>query len=229
VSAGNDKPHYLGHRTRLRQRLLEGGAEAMPDYELLELVLMLAVPRRDMKPLAKTLIDRFGGFAGVVSAEPGRLEEVDGVGEAVIATLKTVQSAALRLAQRQAQQGSVISSWQALIDYCQASMAHRDTEAFRVLFLDRKNALIADEVQGQGTVDHTPVYPREVVRRALQLGASALILVHNHPSGDPTPSRDDVEMTKRVIEAARTLGVQVHDHVVIGRRGHYSFKSNGLI
>lgn len=182
MSGEDAKPHYLGHRERLRQRLLDGGADALPDYELLELVLTQAVPRRDMKPLAKTLLARFGDFPGVISAEPTRLKEVDGVGDAVIAALKIVQSAALRLAQKQVLRKSVLSSWQALLDYCHSDMAHRDTEAFRVLFLDRKNVLIADEVQGQGTIDHTPVYPREVVKRALELGASALILVHNHPT-----------------------------------------------
>ena len=224
-----DKPHYLGHRERLRRRFLEGGADPLPDYELLELLLMLAIPRADVKPLAKALIAEFGGFAGVISADPLRLMEVNGVKENTATALKVVQAAAQRLAQRQVQGRSVLSSWQALLDYCQASMAHRETEAFRILFLDRKNTLIADEVQGEGTVDHTPVYPREVVKRALELNASALILVHNHPSGDPTPSRDDVEMTRRVAEAAKTIGIVVHDHVVIGRRGHYSFKSHGLI
>ena len=224
-----DKPHYHGHRERLRRRFLEGGADPLPDYELLELLLMLAIPQRDVKPLAKSLIEEFGGFAGVISADPLRLMQVNGIKENAAAALKVVQAAAQRLAQRQVQGRSVLSSWQALLDYCQASMAYRETEAFRILFLDRKNALIADEQQGEGTVDHTPVYPREVVKRALELNASALILVHNHPSGDPTPSREDVEMTRRVAEAAKTVGIVVHDHVVIGRRGHYSFKSNGLI
>jgi len=229
VGDAAEKPHYHGHRERLRRRFLEGGADSLPDYELLELLLMLAIPQRDVKPLAKSLIEAFGGFAGVISADPQRLMEANGVKENTAAALKIVQAAAQRLAQRQVQGRSVLSSWQALIDYCQASMAHRQTEAFRILFLDRKNTLIADEVQGEGTVDHTPVYPREVVKRALELNASALILVHNHPSGDPTPSRDDVEMTRRVAEAAKTVSIVVHDHVVIGRRGHYSFKSNGLI
>jgi DNA repair protein RadC len=224
-----DKPHYHGHRQRLRQRFLDGGAEALPDYELLELLLTIAIPRQDVKPLAKALIDRFGGFAGVISADPARLTEIDGVKDATATTLKIVQAAAQRMAQRQMQGRSAITSWQALIDYCQTKMAHRDTEAFRVLFLDRKNGVIADEEQTAGTVDHTQVYPREVVKRALELGASALILVHNHPSGDPNPSRDDVEMTRRVAEAAKTLGVTLHDHVVIGRQGHYSFRSHGLL
>jgi DNA repair protein RadC len=224
-----DKPHYHGHRQRLRQRFLDGGAEALPDYELLELVLMIAIPQRDVKPLAKRLIDEFGGFAGVISADPNRLTQIDGIKDATATTLKIVQAAAQRLAQRQVQGRSAITSWQALIDYCQMKMAHRTTEAFHVLFLDRKNGVIADEEQTAGTVDHTPVYPREVVKRALELGASALILVHNHPSGDPQPSRDDIEMTRRVAEAAKTLGVVLHDHLVIGRQGHYSFKSHGLL
>jgi DNA repair protein RadC len=182
VSDAAEKPHYHGHRERLRRRFLEGGADSLPDYELLELLLMLAIPQRDVKPLAKALIDAFGGFAGVISADPLRLMEINGVKENTAAALKIVQAAAHRLAQRQVQGRSVLSSWQALIDYCQASMAHRQIEAFRILFLDRKNALIADEQQGEGTVDHTPVYPREVVKRALELNASALILVHNHPT-----------------------------------------------
>jgi len=222
-------PHYHGHRERLRQRLLEAGPEALADYELIELVLALAIPRRDTKPAAKALLEVFGDLPGVIAASPERLKQVKGIGDAAVAALKLVQGAAVRLAQRQVLNKPVLRSWDALIDYCHSDMARRDTEAFRVLFLDRKNVLIADEVQEAGTVDHTPVYIREVVKRALSLGASALILVHNHPSGDPSPSRDDIEMTRRVAEAAKPLGVLVHDHVVIGRQGHYSFRANGLI
>ena len=225
----DDKPHHIGHRKRLRERFMAAGEEALPDYELLELVLCQAIPRGDVKPLAKALLKRFGGFAEVISAEPQRLAEVRGVGEAVIATLKVVQAAAIRLSRNRIMGRPVISSWDALLDYCQASMAYSSTEQFRILFLDRKNALIADEVQQKGTVDHTPVYPREVVKRALELGASALIMVHNHPSGDPTPSGADIDMTRQVIEAGKPLGIAVHDHVVVGKGAYTSFKSLGLI
>jgi DNA repair protein RadC len=225
----DDKPDYLGHRARLRERFLKGGADALPDYELLELLLMQAQPRRDMKPLAKDLLRRFGSFQRVISADPQELLEVSGVGEAALVALKSVQAAALRLARAEAMDRPVMSSWQKVLDYCRASMAYGKTEQFRLLFLDRKNVLIADEVQQRGTVDHTPLYPREVVKRALELGASAIILVHNHPSGDPTPSKADIAMTREVIEAALKLGISVHDHIVIGASGHASLKSLGLI
>ena len=223
------KPHYTGHRQRLRERFLGPGGEALPDYELLELVLSMARSRVDTKPLAKELLARFGGFAEVISAEPERLKEIDGVGEAVIAALKVVRVSALRLARSEVMERSVLSSWQALIDYLSAAMSHDGTEQFRILFLDRKNVLIADERQQRGTVDHTPVYPREVVKRALELGASALIMVHNHPSGDPTPSKADIEMTREVIEAGAPMGITVHDHLVIGKGRHESFKALGLL
>ena len=184
----SDKPHYAGHRQRLRERFLGPGGEALPDYELLELVLSMARSRVDTKPLAKKLLERFGSFAEVISAEPGRLREVNGVGEAVIAALKVVRVSALRLARSEVMERSVLSSWQALIDYLSAAMSYDGTEQFRILFLDRKNVLIADELQQRGTVDHTPVYPREAVKRALELGASAIIMAHNHPSGDPVSS-----------------------------------------
>lgn len=224
-----DAPHYAGHRKRLRERFLKAGGEAMPDYELLELLLASAIPRRDVKPLAKDLLKSLGSFAEVIAADPARLAEVKGLGEAGIAALKVVEAAAVRLAREQVVDRPVVSSWQALLDYCRASMAYNKTEQFRILFLDRKNVLIADEVQQEGTVDHTPVYPREVIKRALELGASAIILAHNHPSGDPTPSRDDIAMTREIVEAGRKLGVTVHDHVVVGRRGHASFKGLGLL
>lgn len=223
------EPHYTGHRQRLRERLLKGGADALPDYELLELVLFAALPRRDAKPLAKALLKRFGGFAEVLSAEPALLSEVDGAGPAVIAALKTVQAAALRLARDEVMERPVIGSWDKLMAYCRSSMAHEKTEQFRVLFLNHRNELVADEIQQRGTIDHTPVYPREVVKRALELGASAVIMVHNHPSGDPTPSAADIEMTKEVQEAGEKLGIRLHDHVIIGRRGHNSFKTMGLL
>jgi DNA repair protein RadC len=218
-----------GHRERLRTRFLKGGADAMPDYEMLELVLFAAVPRRDTKPLAKALIARFGSFAEVIAAKRERLLEVEGVGEAVVNQLKIVEAAAQRLARGKVIGRPALSSWAALLDYCMAAMARCQTEEFRVLFLDRKNVLVADEVQSKGTVDHTPVYPREIVRRALEHGASAIILVHNHPSGDPTPSRADIELTREIAAAAKALKIAVHDHLVIGRGGHASFKSLGLL
>jgi DNA repair protein RadC len=224
--AGHDAE---GHRQRLRARFLKGGADAMPDYELLELTLFAAVPRRDTKPLAKALLAHFGSFAEVIAAPRSRLMEVTGVGEAVAGHLKIVEAAALRLAQARVIRRPALSSWTALLDYCTAAMARAPAEQFRVLFLDRKNVLVADEVQSKGTIDHTPVYPREIVKRALELGASAIILVHNHPSGDPTPSRADIEVTRDIAKAAQALHIALHDHLVIGRAGHASFKSLGLL
>ena len=228
-AAAEAAPHYLGHRQRLRERLLSIGGEQMQDYELLELVLTLAIPRRDVKPLAKALIDHFGSFAGVIAADQAALEKVRGMGEGAVAALKVIEAAAVRLAREEISDKPLIGSWNRLLDYCRTSMGRAQTEQFRVLFLDRKNRLIKDEVQQTGTVDHTPVYPREIMKRALELGASALILVHNHPSGDPTPSRADIEITKDVQKAAQALGVQVHDHLIIGKSGHTSFKSQGLL
>ena len=223
------EPHYVGHRERLRERFLIGGAEALPDYEIMELVLFAAIPRRDVKPLAKALIARFGGFAEAIAAPRDRILEVEGMSESVATQLKIVEAAALRLSRTRLLGRPALSSWTALIDYCAAAMARSPNEEFRVLFLDRKNVLIAEEVQSSGTIDHTPVYPREIVKRALELGASALILVHNHPSGDPTPSRADIEMTRDVAEAAKALRITVHDHVIVGRSGHSSFKALGLL
>jgi DNA repair protein RadC len=214
---------------RLRERFAKGGADAMPDYELLELTLFAALPRRDTKPLAKALLSRFGSFAEVIAAPRARLLEVKGVGETVVHHLKIVEAAAQRLAKTRVIYRPALSSWTALLDYCTAAMARSANEEFRVLFLDRKNILIADEVQNRGTVDHTPVYPREIIKRALELSASAIILVHNHPSGDPTPSKADIAMTREVASAAKALGIAVHDHLVIGRGGHASFKSLGLL
>ena len=222
--------HTRDHWARLRERFLKGGADALPDYELLEMVLYLGKTRGgDMKPLAKTLIKKFGSFGDVISADPSRLLEVDGVGEVTVAAIKTVQASALRMAQSAVLNRQVLSSSDALIDYCTAAMAYNKVEHFRVLFLDRKNTLIADEQQQTGTVDHTPVYPREVVRRALELGASAIIMVHNHPSGDPTPSRADFDMTRKISEAGQNVGVALHDHIIIGRGMNASFKSMGLL
>ena len=223
------KPHYLGHRQRLKERFMRDAGASLHDYEMLELVLFLAKPRAEVKPLAKALIARFGSFADVITADVKELVAVKGVGENTAVALKTIQAAAIRLAREQIMNKPVISSWQKLLDYCRASMAFAKTEEFRVMFLDRKNVLIADEMQQTGTVDHTPVYPREVVKRALDLGASAIIMVHNHPSGDPTPSKGDVEMTKEVREACEKLGISLHDHLIIGKSGHASFKSLGLL
>jgi DNA repair protein RadC len=225
------EPHYHGHRDRLRQRLREGGEDALPDYELLELVLFAAIPRKDTKELAKRMLDAFGGdLAELLAAPRARLKEIEGVGDAVVDQLKIVRAAASRLLRERAKKVDVtLSSWRALVDYCMAQMAREPVEQFRILFLDRKNKLLRDEVQGKGTVDHTPVYPREVVKRALELGASAVILVHNHPSGDPTPSASDIEMTKQIVDAARALDIAVHDHLIIGRTGHASLKQLGLM
>jgi DNA repair protein RadC len=221
-------PHYLDHRKRLRERFLRDDA-ALPDYELLELLLCLAIPRRDVKPLAKTLLKRFGNFAAVISAEPAALTEIEGIGEAAVSALKLARAAALRLTEADAKARPVVGSHQALVDHCRARLAHSATEEFRVLFLDSKNGLIADEQLGRGTVNHAPVYPREVVKRALELGAVALILVHNHPSGDPTPSADDIAMTREVRAAAETLGLTLHDHLIVGRHGHASLRALGKL
>ncbi len=222
-------PDYAGHRKRLRERFLAAGPQALADHEFLELLLFQAQRRADVKPVAKALLRRFGSFAAVISAEPERLAEVKDLGEVGIVTLKSVQAAALRLMRDDIMERPVLASWDKVLAYCRASMGYGSTEQFRILFLDRKNAMIADEVQQRGTVDHTPVYPREVVKRALELGASAIVMVHNHPSGDPTPSKADIEMTRQVRDAGKALGVTVHDHVVIGRGGHASFKSMGLL
>ncbi|QQP91871.1 DNA repair protein RadC [Skermanella sp. TT6] len=223
-------PGHLGHRDRLRTRFLTAGADALQDYELLELLLFAALPRRDVKPLAKSLLRAFGGLWGVLTAPPESLRrQFPKLSDGTIAALTVVGAAALRMTRQQIMDRPVLSTWQRLLDYCQGSMAHLPTEQFRLLFLDRKNVLIADEVQQRGTVDHTPVYPREVIKRALELGASAIILVHNHPSGDPTPSRADIEMTKEIARAAAALGLQIHDHLVIGKGKHSSFKAMGLL
>ena len=228
--SGTRLPSYIAdHRARLRSRFRDGGAVALPDYELLELVLFRAIPRQDVKPLARLLLDSFGDFNRVVTATPARLASVKGVGEAVITELKIVEAAAQRMMRARVLNRAVLSSWDALLDYCHTAMAHRDTEQFRILYLDRKNVLIADEEQARGTVDHVPVYPREVVKRALELNASALILVHNHPSGDPTPSESDLTMTLQVRDAAQVLGINLHDHLIIGKSRELSFRSQGYL
>jgi DNA repair protein RadC len=213
----------------MRARLLEGGGEAFLDYELLEYVLGLAIPRRDTKPLAKLLLAEFGSLPSVLAASPAELSRVDGLSEGGAAALKFIEAASLRSLQASAIDRPILSGWQALIDYLHAAMAHRVTEEFRVIFLNNRNIMIRDEAMSSGTINAAAVYPREIVKRALELGASAVVLVHNHPSGDPTPSRDDISMTKAIVEAGRHLGLGVHDHVVIGRAGHSSFRAMGLL
>ena len=228
-SPSAQKPHYVGHRDRARQRFNEVGSGGLKDYELLELVLHLAVPRVDTKQLAKDLLTRFGSFSEVLGASVEQLSAVKGLKKSSATNLKIVQAAAQRFGRDTLRDQPVLGSWGALIDYCRAHMAFEAVEQFRILFLDKKNKLIKDEVQQVGTVDHTPVYPREVIKRALELNATALILAHNHPSGDPQPSSADLQMTKAIIEIAEPLGIAVHDHVVIGRNGHYSMKAQKLI
>jgi DNA repair protein RadC len=228
-AGGGDVPHCRGHRQRLRARFLEAGAQSLADYELLELVLFRAIPHRDVKPLAKALLAKLGSFAEVISAPTTRLKEVKGVSDAAVAELKIVQAAASRLARGQLTGRPVLSSWSSVLDYCRTAMAFADKEQFRILFLDKRNHLIADEQQQTGTVDHTPVYPREVVKRALELSATAVILVHNHPSGDPTPSQADIQMTRAIIDIAAPLGISVHDHIIVGKNGHASLKGLKLI
>jgi DNA repair protein RadC len=221
--------HQKGHRERLKARFRKGGLSALADYELLELQLMTAIPRRDVKPLAKELIRIFGSYAEVISAEPERLADVSGVDENVITILKLAEATAQKLAEGAVLEKPVLNNWQALLDYCSAQIAYKKKEQFSVLFLDRRNRLIADEKMHEGTIDHTPVYPREIIKRALELGSSAIILVHNHPSGNPAPSRDDIEMTKQINQIGKQLGVILHDHLIISKGGHSSFKSLNLL
>ncbi|MBX3536040.1 MAG: DNA repair protein RadC [Chelatococcus sp.] len=228
-STEDTAPHYANHRERLRKRFREAGDMGLADYELLELVLFRSIPRRDVKPIAKQLLRRFGSFAEVLAAPPPRLVEVSGVGDSVVTDLKIIEAAARRLTKGQIAQRPVLASWSAVLDYCRTAMAFADKEHFRILFLDKRNSLIADELQQSGTVDHTPVYPREVVKRAIELAASAVILVHNHPSGDPTPSTADIRMTQDIITIAKSLGIEVHDHIIVGRNGHASLRGMALI
>ena len=229
VSAEPKLEHYHGHRERLRTRFRDGGDTALADYELLELILFRLIPRRDTKPIAKALLARFGTLAGVFGAPASLLREISGIGETAALDLKLISAVAHRTLKSELRDKQVLASWSSVIDYCHAAMAYEDREQFRILFLDKRNTLIADEVQGRGTVDHTPVYTREVVKRALELSATAIILVHNHPSGDPTPSRADIDMTLLIIESAKPLGITVHDHIIIGKDGHASFKGLRLI
>ncbi len=222
-------PHYSGHRDRLRERFLRGGTDALQDYELLELILFMAIPRKDVKPLAKDLLARFGGFAGVMNASAHELMQIKGLSETSVAALKSVTASAHYLMRQEILKKPVLNSWSRLLDYCQATMAHEKKENFRLLFLNKKNELIADEIQQTGTVDHTPAYPREIMKRSLELGATALILVHNHPSGDPKPSQADIDMTRAIIDAGRPFSIVIHDHIIVSRDGCSSFKSMGLI
>jgi DNA repair protein RadC len=226
----NDKEiHYFGHRQRLRERFLHMEGDGLPDYELLELLLFAAKSRGDVKPLAKRLLKYFGSFDKVIYAEESALREIEEVGDAVVAALKSIRISAQRLLKSEMRQRPIIQSWSALIDYCRLSMGRNSIEEFRVLFLNNKHILIADEVMQRGTVNHTPIYPREIIKRALEHAASSIILVHNHPSGDPSPSKADIEMTKKIVDAAATINIAVHDHVIISEQGHYSFKSFGLL
>jgi len=227
--AGSPAPHYHGHRDRLRQRFVESGPKSLQDYELLELLLFRILPRRDTKPIAKAMLDRFGSFSEALSAPPHLLGEIEGLGATAITDLKVVMAAAQRFSRDQIHDRPVLGSWNEVLDYCRSNMAFETKEQFRILFLDKRNRLIADEVQQVGTVDHTPVYPREVIRRTLELSATALVLIHNHPSGDPSPSSADVKMTRAIADVARPLGITIHDHIIIGKSGHSSMRGLKLI
>jgi DNA repair protein RadC len=218
-----------GHRTRMRQRLLKAGPDALADHEMLEMILFIALPRRDTKPIARDLLTRFRSFGGVLGAPESELRSIDGMGEAGTAAVKLVQASALRMMRQDVAEQPVLSTWDRLMDYLTAAMGHERTEQFRVLFFDGRNKLIADEIQGLGTINHAPAYPREVVRRCLELHASAVVLAHNHPSGDPAPSREDVAMTAEIAKAAALMGIAVHDHIVIGRGKWLSFRGENLM
>lgn len=224
-----EKPHYHGHRQRLRERFLESNGDALADYELLELLLFAAIPRGDVKPLAKALLSEFGSFSKVMTADMATLRQCKGIGDAGLTAIKTVQAAMERTLREQVKERPIIQNWNALLDYARLVMGGRKVEEFRILFLNRRNEMIRDEVQQRGTIDHTPVYTREVVKRALELGAASIILMHNHPSGDCAPSSADIDITQQIIDAARAVGVRVHDHVIITDRGHFSFKAHGVI
>ncbi|MCC6597938.1 MAG: DNA repair protein RadC [Alphaproteobacteria bacterium] len=228
-AAQKESPHYHGHRDRLRERFLQGGPDTLQDYELLELVLFMAIPRRDVKPLAKDMLKKFGDLPGLLSAPVDELLKIDGISENTATALKAVAATAHRMMKRELMHRPVLNSWSRLMDYCSSTMAHETREHFRILFLNKKNELIGDEIQGSGTVDHTPAYPREIMKRALDLGATALILLHNHPSGDPSPSQADIDMTRLIIRAAEPFNIVIHDHIIIARNGYSSFKNQGLI
>ncbi|MEE9314591.1 MAG: DNA repair protein RadC [Rhizobiaceae bacterium] len=229
AAAKPDKPHYHGHRDRLRERFGTAGADALADYELLEMLLYRFIPRQDTKPIAKDLLHKFGSLAAVFGASERELKQVKRIGDLAARDIKVVAALASRSLKSEIREQTVLGSWTSVINYCNSVMAHETIEQFRILFLDKKNKLIVDEMQQQGTIDHTPVYPREVIKRALEVSATAMILVHNHPSGDPTPSRADIEMTKTIIESAAPMGILVHDHIIIGKDGHVSMKALQLI
>ncbi len=222
-------PHHTGHRQRLRERFVFAGEAALQDYELLELLLFSAIPRRDVKPLAKDLLAKFGSLAEIMAAPYSALTQMEGISENTATVIKTVTAIAHRMIKQELMQKPILNNWTRLMDYCHMTMAHEKKEHFRILFLNKKNELIADEIQGSGTVDHTPAYPREIMKRALEHGATALILMHNHPSGDPKPSNADIEMTNLIIDAAKPFDITIHDHVIIARNGHISFRNEGLI
>jgi len=224
-----DEPHYKGHRQRLRERFLSGGSNALQDYELLELLLFMAIPRRDVKPLAKTLLKSFGSLPELVAASPEELTRIDGISENTATAIKSIEALATRMMRQDLEGKPVLNSWTRLMDYCYATMAHEKKEHFRILFLNKKNELIGDEIQGSGTVDHTPAYPREIMKRSLELGATAIILMHNHPSGDPKPSQADIDMTQQIIRAAEPFNITIHDHIIVSRNGYNSMKNSGLI
>lgn len=223
------KPHYTGHRQRLRERFVFGGKDALQDYELLELLLFMAIPRRDVKPLAKELLAKFGSLPALMSAPHATLTQIDGISENTATAIKTVSALAERMIKQELMQKPVLNNWTRLMDYCHMTMAHETKEHFRIMFLNKKNELIADEIQGSGTVDHAPAYPREIMKRALELGATALILVHNHPSGDPKPSQANIEMTNLIIQAAKPFDIVIHDHIIVGYKNNTSFRNEGLI
>ena len=225
----SEAPDNSGHRARLRQRLFEGGPDALLDHELVEYLLALAIPRRDTKPLAKALLHEFGGLAGLLTADAEAIARVPGMGETSVAALKATHAAALRLLRGQVAQRPVLANWQALLDYLRADMAPHVIERVRVLHLNSKNMLIRDELMNEGSIDEAPVYVREVIRRALELGSAAIILVHNHPSGDPSPSRADIDITRQVAEAGKRLNIAVHDHIIMGANGQTSLRAQGLI
>lgn len=225
----SETPHYMGHRERLRRRFAENGPDSLPDYELLELILFIAIPRRDVKPLAKALLKRFGSLAELMAASADELQKTEGVSENIALALKTVTAVSHRMMKQDLMKKPLLNSWARLMDYCYVTMAHEKKEHFRVLFMNKKNELIADEIQNSGTVDHTPAYPREIMKRALELGATALILVHNHPSGDPRPSQADIDVTRSIMQAAEPFNIVIHDHIIISRNGYTSLKNEGLI
>ncbi len=225
----DSKPHYIGHRKRLREKLLASKLGSLPDYEILELLLMIARPRIDVKPIAKSLLKKYDNLANLVAKDPHELSEEKNIGEAAITMFRVINEVVARVLSEDMKSKPLIESWKSLIDYCRATMAHISTEKFRILYLNSKNRLIADDLHEVGTVDHTPVYPREIAKRALLLNSSAVIIVHNHPSGDFNPSKADIEVTKKVVDALATVNVMLHDHVIVSKTGHYSFRTNGLV